>query len=939
MKPLKLTMQAFGSYLNKTTIDFTQFDGKGPFLICGKTGAGKTTIFAALVFALYGDVIENDPSKQKQVYDLRTINAPDETPTQVTLDFECQGRTYRIVRTIELKKSKDGSITTRPFTTDFTYLNADGKTEQIPGCNKKTAVQTFIVDRLLHLTKEEFEKVILIPQGAFESVLVDSTKDRTEIFRKMFGTEIYNLFIGELGKRFQDAKAKIEQLGDEIDSAFNSFNVNLDPQYTYLPDFQSLTAPKSDCQKRLELLVKTLEWYSKMHSDSTDLYNTCDSDYQKVNALLQSRQQLDDLDRTVKNDQIQLADAQNRLKSAQDSLDRLNASQGTIAKKTIELHDIQNDLPKYNIIDSLQKVIQLRTGQLDQTNKNIARLSDQRNTDTQRLNDLDVAIAKHIDVVAERQKLVPDQIELQRLRDLLTKNTADIGKIDEIEENLGDAQRKRDEAQVDFNRANGDFNRIEGQYLSDIATLLASKLTADQPCPVCGSKDHPHPAVEKLNGVNRNVYDAAKAALDRAQKALNAAEVDLQTTINQKKRAIDEAVERLKEFGAVDYDTLRKKARKNLQTKIGELDFNNSQEQKKIDRIDKAQKAEVKEHDALQKSINAVINDLNQFTVESGKLETQILNDKNALNQNISGLKYPTRAEANRVISTLTKEIDEHARLVANATDLVRKYAGSCNTLQGKIDTETKSIDNLKAQNIPSLSDLNTEIGKAKAKRDEANRVCTLSQQMIDETKRVKGSIEKLATGYDALVKNFDMLNDLFSTINGRVNDGGDRTDIEIYVQKRYLDIVLGYANKLLHPMTDGMYSLVRAEEAYNNKSKSGLEINVIDTKVGKARKSSTLSGGEKFMASLSLAFGLADMLSNAKGASRIECTFIDEGFGSLDQERLDALMRVLSSNEMQNGRALVGLISHVDTIDDLISNKIEVTKDEKGFSKVDCIV
>ena len=190
MKPLKLTMQAFGSYLNKTTIDFTQFDGKGPFLICGKTGAGKTTIFAALVFALYGDVIENDPSKQKQVYDLRTINAPDETPTQVTLDFECQGRTYRIVRTIELKKSKDGSITTRPFTTDFTYLNADGKTEQIPGCNKKTAVQTFIVDRLLHLTKEEFEKVILIPQGAFESVLVDSTKDRTDLSQDVWDGDL-----------------------------------------------------------------------------------------------------------------------------------------------------------------------------------------------------------------------------------------------------------------------------------------------------------------------------------------------------------------------------------------------------------------------------------------------------------------------------------------------------------------------------------------------------------------------------------------------------------------------------------------------------------------------------------------------------------------------------------------------------------------------------
>lgn len=931
MRPIKLKIRAFQSYLDETEIDFSEFDPNSIFLIDGKTGAGKSTLFQAMFFALYGVPVDSNLKS----FELRSLDAPDDVETKVEFTFESQGKTYRVERTPRQKlKKKRGEGTTDYYPTAFLYL-IDASGEKLLKSSHET-VTDYIQKELLHLTGDQFQSVVLIPQGAFRKVLVDPTDSRCEIYREIFHTDLYKKLVDKMKQRADKANTELGDSKNRIDSEFASLNLSIDPASPFIERHKGLSAPSSAFSDRIDLLNEAHNWYRNLESDADAEVKTLSDKQRELDSSIAQKTQFDNWVEEKAYAENKIDELTNSVNYYSDLLNKREAQKPEIDEKRNRGAAIQARMGDYNRIESLQKT-------LEQNRTDFKALTDRKSHNDEELKKEEKIFE---DATNSRAAITEDPVraltslqgqfeEVQNLNNLVAEAGSLIAQIDEIDERLGEAQGERLRAQEENDRRSQEFSDIWARFIESSSAILAEELENGKPCPVCGGIDHPHPAIRTSDTVTSAQVDEAREKLNESGKALSAADQKLKNVEAEKQKLLDQAADKLRDYGAKadDLNSIRSahmEVKKEASKRGNALEL----EQSRINDLDQ----QIKELDSTIKSSREQVDKLR---AEQSLLDTQIANtDKEGirLNGDINDLKktlpYPTRDEANQETEQLRKEIEDFDRVLKNVHEKLSESSSDLAKNQGTLQTLEKNI-NLLPANVQSidLDDLKKQQKDVEDQLKEAKAAQTIAHDTLRECDRVKRDLEAEVKVSDAKQKETDRLKDLYNILAGQLSVEGGKMDIETFVQTRFLDAVLVRANKTLSKITNGRYRLERSTGVIDGRKSTGLDINAFDYYQGKGRRVDSLSGGESFQASLALALGLADIVSEQAGATRIECMFIDEGFGSLDSESLNALIPVLSVQTAKNGQVMVGIISHVEELRQQIRNRIEVKQDALGHS------
>jgi exonuclease SbcC len=931
MKPILLTFEAFESYAEKQTIDFERLDKAGIFLIRGKTGAGKTVIFDALMYALYGELSEPQREDNDQI---KTRDAGPEKKCSVTLLFEEKGKRYQIVREPQQEwKSTRKVILLKPSVT-LSYLSEPEKADLTKGVDAE-------IVKIIGLTSSQFTQVALIAQGAFAKILTAETKDRQVILRKLFSTGIYQDFMTKLEDRLRDASDKTAVLSDHLNSIYQGIQL-LSADETAKKD--SLT----DDQERLDFLTEVSRQYD---GKSKGLQ----SGIRQIDLTLQGLSKERGLWDQHQKDSQDLSQKRLDIVSAQKEQEKAAAEGQQLKDQKPEmdvLHDegvsLTKDLSQYDDLDHLSASAQ------EQERKISALASAQKANDAalekaalgiqqseKRLNEIETELQTETDVSALVSELSQKEKGLTEQEKGLRKTETEIQELNEENRSLASANKDSEEAQKRF-------DSLQERYYGQMSGILAKGLEDGKPCPVCGSLNHPHLAEAMDKEATKEEVEAAKKKADARNQERERISTAVSSDSGIIQKSLDDLRSFLSRFGKTvpeekSFPAAAAALREELENLVEENRTQLSQQLAIQDRFRRLHQesadlsAQKKKAEADQITANAQKNDLAE---KLSAAKTLFSAESEQARKLSSGLAYPSKAKAQERIHILTQKETEYQKAVEAKEALVRDEASKVSQLNGEIHNleeriasyhgrEAALIDQEQAEAQKQKESLQEEERLSDTALDSVNNGIVQYQKALDAGKKERENLSKLT----ALCFLFTAKN---SQKKGSEIDRG--VSLETYVLSYYLDNILVRASARFHAMTDGRYLLVRNQDAVKGSAQQGLDIDVKDVITGESRKASTLSGGETFMASLSLALGLSDYVKETTSQIKIETLFIDEGFGTLDKETLAKAVEVLSSL-VQNEEVTIGLISHVDELLSTFPTRIDVTKDHFGHSSAKLIL
>ena len=929
MKPIKLIISAIGPYADEPLeIDFSQFSGKGLFLISGDTGAGKTTIFDAICFALYGET----SGHYRDTKNLRSQYAAPGTKSYVDFYFSHQGEEYRIYRQpgyLRAKQRGEGLIEEK----EKAVLYCGAETPQ----EGKTQVDRRIKE-LLSISFEQFKQIAMIAQGEFWELLNASTQERTEILRTIFMTERYQRLEQKLRERRNAGLNEKKRLENSVVQYFNEAAAG--PKSQLAEDLQKLqeqTAASGgawDLAAMLDLLAALLA--------EDEAENTL------VQADLQAANQLLDEHKTALNDNKLL----DRLAEHQERQRQL-AAQGPTMEAQAQLLQRQKAARR-----EVQPVFQRWQDAQAQAAKTEADIEKQKQA---------VAQAE----AAQRQSaavLTPEQLQQapvqlaewqsqgRRLADL----AADVKKLlSEVWPGYDKEKIKLQNKQNDFAAARREYERLEQQYKqreqileSCRAGILAQTLAEGQPCPVCGSTQHPSPARLPAEAVTEADLKQSKAALERAQqtkdKLLREAENAKGVLQKQAEQLREKALQCLAvagELAAValpagevegsDLPPLLQQAQAGLAAQIEK----NQQEQRALGqkclayieaaRLEKslARPASVKQAIAQAQQAAEAVQRLQ--STAAGSLETL----RQSLREQQTGVEacqaefaavlqekgFADEAQFKSLLAT-EEEISQTEETLNQYHQAVQtnkeQLAQSTEDAKGRVLVDEAALQQQVQAQAQLVADLQTE--------------SNLLQTRLTQNGRLQQNIAAQKEPLAAACQESQLCSQLYNLISGNISEKNKIT-FEQYIQAAGFDNIIAAANRRLLPMSDGQFELFRVQEAGNKRSKASLDLEVQDNFTGQRRPVGNLSGGESFKASLSLALGLSDTVSGDLGGVQMDVLFVDEGFGTLDRKSIENALDILLS--LSGANKLVGIISHREELVENIPQQIRVRKSKNGSS------
>lgn len=919
MRPLSITISAFESYADTVTIDMESLGKSGLYLITGDTGAGKTTIFDAIHFALYGDASTDG----RETKTLRSKYADSETKTEVQLKFEYGGKVYQIKRNPEYlrpKKRGDGFVK-EPTNAELIY--PDGSV-----VSSKNAVDIKIRE-IIGLDKNQFSQIVMLAQGEFKKLLTSSTTEKQRIFRHIFKTEKYETLQKALSaqKSIADSKLKherecVQKYIDDIKCDYTEENIALmERAKSVVPNIEEienfLTNLISNEEKELKALEEKKE---KLESQKASL----EESIKNYNSYVE-------LSGEIKTKSDNLVNLKNNLKSSRAELSEKNKEKRWV-ELSQEIGKIQNTLPKYKELDSLSSQLQNKSIEKKRNENSVKELSDKAES-------LSLEVEKNS---KELETMGNVQVEIEKISnqmESIEEKGKVLGGIEGEIKNLQKLQEKYITVKTDFENklkvANGykdEYDNLSIAYLNDQAGYLADSLEENKPCPVCGSTVHPHKAVKLPNAPTKEMVESAKNNYERYQKVVDAERQnvfskhgELKEKANVLKAKVQEI---LGDYNLPDALEIIKKEVSNLSNNYGKL--------KNILKELQAKDNRKQELERIIPQKNNEIKDLNQrITVVKmavASCETAIISYEKQHNSLKEELQFSSESEAVNKINSINSIINAEK---ADYNSVLEK----CNQYEKTISATDASIKALKSrlEKIDKVQD----IEKVKIKRNETEKAIeNIPIQTKDIFVRYSANTNVLANikrENENLIKaerEFKLISPLASTANGGI--GVNKMELETFVQLNYFDRILAKANKRLMEMTSGQYELVRQTESSDGRTKFGLDLNVYDHHCGSERAISSLSGGESFKAALSLALGLSDEIQSSAGGIKIDTMFVDEGFGSLDDESLRQALNVLI--KLSGSNRLVGIISHVTELKDRIDKQIVVTKTPNKGSKIEII-
>ena len=921
MRPIKLTMSAFGPYASKTILELDKLGTSGLYLVTGDTGAGKTTIFDAITFALYGEASGNN--REPTMFRSKYANA--DTPTEVELTFQYAGKEYYIKRNLEYErpKTRGEGFTTEKANAELHY--PDGRVVA------KLKEVTAAVEEIMGIDRNQFTQIAMIAQGDFLKLLLASTDDRKKIFQKIFRTRCYYV----LQERLKSESANLKSEHDAISASIRQYinGMVCDEDDVLSIKVRNAKAGMCSAEETLELLLTLIANDKEEEEKLDDEQKNIGKSLEGITAILTNHETWSKARKSLEKSKSDLSEAIAALEILKANLQSEEANKPKIEDIRKKIAAIEAELPEYQELDAkikdrdkllegmdeLSKELKKQKACLEALQEEIKAFSEERKT-------LEKADKEKAELEAKKHK---EEDKRKALKDISNELKA----LEKLEKQLKKDQETYSELAKAVQLKDEEYQRLFKQYLDEQAGIIAETLVDGTPCPVCGSTNHPIKAEKAENAPTKEQLDVSKSTYETAQKEAQIASEKAAKTKGQADEKRDSVLLMLKEmFGNVtidDADELIKDKIEEIATVLEEVQNVIDEQQKKIDRRDEIDELLPKKNNERDDLINSISE--NDKTL-SGNNAT-LISLKTRIDELVEKLKYESKKKAKEVKKALQGEQKKFEDAYKAADDAVRSQNEKISGFKAAI----KEAENT----LADAKEIDEESIKAKQKELKSRNVeIEAREKVINARKAANESAEKEIKAKSAEVlaveTKWSWVKALSDTANGNIS-GKEKVMLETYIQMTYFDRIIARANTRFMVMSGGQYELKRRKEAENNRSQSGLELDVIDHYNGTERSVKTLSGGESFKASLSLALGLSDEIQSSAGGIKLDTMFVDEGFGSLDDESLDQATRALQN--LTEGNRLVGIISHVAELKERIDKQIVVTKEKSGGSKIDMLL
>lgn len=917
MRPLRLTLSAFGPYAGCQELDFRPLGAEGLYLITGDTGAGKTTLFDAITFALYGEASgeTRDPSMLRSKY-----AAPD-TLTYVELEFLYRGQTYIVRRNPEYLRPKARGTGETRQKGDASLIYPDGR----PPVTKSREV-TRAITELLGLDRNRFAQIAMIAQGDFLKLLLAKTEERSAIFRELFHTGRYQRFQEQVRRDTAQLEQQVRETERGLSQALARLQAPEEGEWAdSLAALQAADAlpPLSEVLVLAHALCQADETaFQALQTELTQAeadLTLADRQLTQARQLAALRQQLSETQAQLARSQLEQERAHQALESAQAAQPRQEALRRQIAAE-------ETLLPQYDRLNQLDQ----RLSQAQKAQKDCLRQlkSDQDSAETakQRQASLQTRITQ---LEAERRELAPLESwaqPLQEQRDQLDQLQAQHQTWQETAKQLQQVQSRYRQAADRLGRLRQDYLHQERAFLDSQAGLLAGTLVEGQPCPVCGALRHPAPARPRQDAPTQRQLEQAKETLRLAEEQASDLSGRAAALQGREEELRGQLLSQLKLELVEDISSALAQRQKEWAQRRAALDRGLARSREVQGLLDRyAQKLP---------QLDRQLEQLTKRCQENEKQLAALQAQEQALRQErenlAAGLTYSSQREAKAHISALSAEAGTLNEALIQARNRDQQAAAAVDSLTG----QAAALEGqLPQEEFPSPQQAEQRRAAAALRRQQLQ---TQRDQLHLRQDRNHSALETLETQGQTLDKLETQLRwqkCLSDTVNGQLR-GKDKVTLEAYIQMTWLDRILARANLRLMVMTSGQYELLRQEKAENQRSQSGLELEVLDHYNGTRRSVRTLSGGEAFQASLSLALGLSDEIQSGVGGIQLDTMFVDEGFGALDEEALNQAISALS--DLSRGHRLVGIISHVSELKERIDRQILVTKAPSGGSRAE---
>lgn len=920
MRPLKLTLSAFGPYAGKTDFDFDKLGTGGLYLITGDTGAGKTTIFDAITYALYGDPSGNN----REVSMFRSKYADLETPTFVKLTFKYKDNEYTVKRNPEYERaSQRGSGVTKQ-TAGVELTLPDGKV-----LTKTKEVDTAIKN-IMGIDKNQFCQIAMIAQGDFLKLLLAPTKERIEIFRHIFKTKLYS----DLQNKLKQEASSLDNNCSNIRQIITQYiaGINCDESSLHCVQVSKATNNELPIDECISLLENLLADDSQSEEKTAEKILNIEKQADKIKLNIQQGESISRAKILLEQTQALLEKLSSEKITLAAALDDENKKSVEIEKLTKDSATISAQLPEYDELSQKQAALAKNISLIKKNNLTLNKTKTDIDTLKSQIESLS-AEAKTLEKCGEQKIILENNI--LSLNDRLSKLQQLLQSMEALKKNHEEHKKAVQiykERQANVDSLDASYKEGHKLYLDAQAGILAESLKENMPCPVCGSLSHPKKASKPVDVPTKDELDALQNRISAATKEVeHASQVagKLNGAINEKMEATLTSIKEL--LGDINMNSATDIAKENiseLQAKIKSITKDIEQLSKNISRKDSIEKIlpqSTKRLEELQDSINTISNTVTTYTSENKAIEERIESLKSKLLFS-SKLEADTKIKSNndtvlkiqKAIELATKRLNECSEKLASATATKTELSKQ---LEGK---EEINLDNEKIK----LNELENNIKRLRAYKEEIHSRIVNNQSNY---KNIKLKSDELIEAE----KQYTIVKSLSDTANGNIT-GKDKIMLETYIQMHYFDRIISRANARLVIMTGGQYDLVRRKEAASKMGQSGLDLDVIDHYNGTERSVKSLSGGESFKASLALALGLSDEIQSSAGGIQLDTMFIDEGFGSLDEDSLAQAMNALAS--LASSNKLIGIISHVGELKQKIDKQIIVKKDKTGGSRAEII-
>lgn len=866
MRPIKLTISAFGPYNSKTEIDFTKFKNNGIFLITGNTGSGKSSIFDAISFALYGEGSCGQERRSSKSF--RSDYASLKDKTFVEFEFTHKGNRYRIVRNPEYIRmgirgtglvSENASCELLDYTNNKIY-------NSITTCNQA-------IFEIIGLTREQFSQTVMIAQGDFLKILNAKSDDRKKLFQKIFNTTIYSKLQLSLKEKNTNCEYEYNKTVDLIDRELN--RIMLLDEFTILHSFFEENNSKlihkvlpklSNLIEEIDLKIKLLSEKINNQKEELDLLIERITEGKNINNIFIEKININNSIKELENQKSEYSNLESKILKAKKAL---------------------NVLP-------LEKVYLQSSNQYKVNEDKLLKLED----------DLKKAKDDYNNLLLLKDDVYNDYQTLEENYKLMEKYNSLVKIIEEYNTNLTKYSYKKselDELNRKSKEAENIYLNIRTRFLHSQGYILSQELKDNEPCPVCGSIVHPNKAKKTENIATKEDLEKADASRKLHENNLN------------------QIIKELDNINVIILNCEEKIKNSGLSLSFTTLELN------KI----------IKE---LSKKTESIKDRYDVFNLREKELANKLImiqTNRDSLNQDNLTLRYQIQKQKEDYNNELfkqgfTNDIDYKncllsLEIIETYDEKLKIYKDSLTKLYSKLETINKQLAGKEIVDIIKLEDEKNNIQLEYESNKKSLDVYVLA---YNTNKNCYHELKKLNNTKEKIIKEWTIINDLYKATSGQISNQV-KISFETYVQQYYFKQVVIAANKRLNVLANGMFKLRCKDEAKNKRSQVGLDLEVFDGNTNVWRDANTLSGGESFMASLSLALGLSDVVQSQTGNVRLESLFIDEGFGSLDEESLKQALELL--NKLADGNKLIGIISHVSELNEKIDQKIIVTKNFNG--------